>query len=397
MIKEWLDNFKKSPEFKIYVIVIALLALWLVFGVLTDGIFLSARNISNLFRQMTIISFLALGMAFVIISKNIDISVGSVAGFTSMIAALLQAIWLPPVLSKVFQGASLGIASTIITILLTIIAGSLIGLIHGAMIAYGGVPSFVVTLGGMFLWRGAILGVSNSQTITPIEDSLRDIAQGYLSKPLGWIITAICIAIIILNVFLKRRKWSFLGFANKSISKDLLKVLVPIIIILGSTLIMSLYEGIPNPVLLMIIVYVVLSFIMNNTTFGLYVFAIGGNIQSAELCGINTKKTVLKIYILMGLLASISGIVMTGYVAAGTVSGGLMFEMIAIASCVIGGISIHGGEGAIVGALIGCLFMASLDNGMSIMNMGAFWQYIVKGLVLVIAVFWDVKSKKKLS
>lgn len=393
----WMTNVKKRNDYKIYIIIAALALLWILFGVFTKGIFLSARNISNLFRQMTIISFLAFGMSFVIISKHIDISVGSVAGLLSMIGALLQALWLPPLLSKVFNITSYGIPSTLLTISIVIGVGILIGLLHGYIIAYAGVPAFVVTLGGQFLWRGVILGISRSQTITPIEEPLRNIAQGYLSKPLGWVIAIICCIIIVANLFLKRRKWALLGLTNKSLGMDASKVVLPILLILGATAIMSQYEGIPNPVLLMIIVFAALSFILNHTAFGRYVYAIGGNIQASELCGIDTKKTILKIYMLTGIMASISGIVMTGYVAAGTISGGLMFEMIAIASCVIGGISMHGGQGVIVGALIGGLFMASLDNGMSMMNLGAFWQYIVKGLVLVIAVFWDIKSQRKLS
>jgi len=396
--KEQFTNFMRHPYFRLLVIVIALLIVWIFFGFFTNGLFFSPRNLSNLMRQMTIISFLAMGMTFVIVLGHIDISVGSVAGLTSMIAACCQAIWLPPILGNLFQGLSvdsLGTISTIITVIITMLTGGLIGLIQGIIISYGSVSAFVVTLGGLYAWRGVILLTSNSRTVTPIEDSLRLIAQGYLTNILGWFIAVLFIILIVINMFRKRNQYNLLGFTNNPLGIDIIITLLPILGVISFVIIMNSYRGTANPVLLMLIVGVLLSFVLNSTTFGRYVYAIGGNREAASLTGINIKKVELKVFILMGLMCGISGIVLTGYVAAGTVAGGFMFELMAIASCFIGGVSHGGGEGTLVGAMIGCLFMTSLDNGMSVMNLEVYWQYLVKGAVLVIAVYWDMQSRKR--
>lgn len=396
---EWLSTFARQSYFRIVVIVLALFFVWILFAGITNGIFLSPRNLSNLIRQMTIISFLAMGMSFVVISGKIDISVGSVAGLTSMIAACCQVLWLPPLLTRIFPGAASGtlsILSTILTIIITMGSSMLIGLIQGTIIAYGMVPAFVVTLGGQFVWRGVILAISKSRTVTPIEDSLRLIAQGYLPGFLGWVLGIISTLFLLLGIFVRRSQHRSLGFKNNKLYFDLLKVLVPISGIVFFIVVMNVYRGIANPVLLMLVVGVVLSYILNNTTFGRYVYAIGGGLEAASLAGINIKKVELKVFLLIGLMCGISGIVLTGYVAAGTVAGGFMFELMAIASCFIGGVSIGGGEGTLVGALIGCLFMTSLDNGMSVMNLAVYWQYVVKGSVLAIAVYWDIHSRRRL-
>lgn len=396
--KKQFTNFMRHPYFRLLVIVVALLCVWIFFGFFTNGLFFSSRNLSNLMRQMTIISFLAMGMTFVIISGHIDISVGSISGLTSMIAACCQAIWLPPILGNLFQGisaGSLGTISTIITIIITMLAGGLIGLIQGIIISYGLVSAFVITLGGQYVWRGVILLVSNSRTVTPIEDSLRLIAQGYLTNILGWFIAVLFIILIVINMFRKRNQYNLLGFTNNPLYIDIIITLLPILGLISFVIIMNSYRGIANPVLLMLMVGALLAFVLNGTTFGRHVYAIGGNREAASLTGINIKKVELKVFILMGLMCGISGIVLTGYVAAGTVAGGFMFELMAIASCFIGGVSHGGGEGTLVGAMIGCLFMTSLDNGMSVMNLEVYWQYIVKGSVLAIAVYWDMQSRKR--
>lgn len=396
--EEQLTNFMRNPYFRLLVLIVALLGVWIFFGFFTNGLFFSPRNLSNLMRQTSIISVLAMGMAFVIISGHIDISVGSVTGLTSMIAACCQAIWLPQILGNLFQGLSvdsLGTISTIITVIITMLAGGLIGLIQGIIISYGLVSAFVVTLGGQYVWRGVILLVSNSRTVTPIEDSLRLIAQGYLTNVLGWLVAVPFIILIIIHMFSKRNQYNLLGFTNKPLYIDIIITLLPILGVISFVIIMNSYRGIANPVLLMLMVGALLAFVLNSTTFGRYVYAIGGNREAASLTGINIQKVKLKVFILMGLICGISGIVLTGYVAAGTVSGGFMFELMAIASCFIGGVSYGGGGGTLVGAMIGSLFMTSLDNGMSLMNIAPYWQYVAKGSVLVIAVYWDMQSRKR--
>jgi len=396
-----LNYIQKVKDFKIdiraYTLIFALIAIWLLFGFLTGGVFLSTRNFSNLLRQMTIISFLAIGMTPVIITGNIDLSVGSMTGFISVIAAYLQAILLPNILPGLFQALPvelIGILSTIITVFVCLLLGLLIGMGQGYIIAYGGVPAFIVTLGGMLVLRGGVLGVTQGKTIIPIEASLRLMAQGYLSEYIGIIIAIITIIIIFMVTLKSRTKKKKYGLNLRPIGQDLLISALYGILVLIFTLMMNSYRGIQIPVLIMAIIAIIVTYIMNNTRFGRHIYAVGGNKEATKLSGINVQSVVLKTYALMGLLCGVSGIILTGYVAAGTTSGGMNYELSAIGGCVMGGTSLMGGIGTVFGALMGTLIMTSLENGMSVMNMSVFWQYIVKGLILILAVYLDVASRK---
>jgi len=396
-----LNYIQKVKDFKIdiraYTLIFALIAIWLLFGFLTGGVFLSTRNFSNLLRQMTIISFLAIGMTPVIITGNIDLSVGSMTGFISVIAAYLQAILLPNILPGLFQALPvelIGMLSTIITVFVCLLLGLLIGMGQGYIIAYGGVPAFIVTLGGMLVLRGGVLGVTQGKTIIPIEASLRLMAQGYLSEYIGIIIAIITIIIIFMVTLKSRTKKKKYGLNLRPIGQDLLIAALYGILVLIFTLMMNSYRGIQIPVLIMAIIAIIVTYIMNNTRFGRHIYAVGGNKEATKLSGINVQSVVLKTYALMGLLCGVSGIILTGYVAAGTTSGGMNYELSAIGGCVMGGTSLMGGIGTVFGALMGTLIMTSLENGMSVMNMSVFWQYIVKGLILILAVYLDVASRK---
>jgi len=391
------SNRKIKIDIKTYALIIALLFIWLLFGSLTGGIFFSSRNLSNLLRQMTIVSFLSIGMTLVIITGNIDLSVGSVTGFIGVIAAYLQAVMLPEILPGLFPSLSaegLGILSTIVTIIICLLVSSLVGIYQGYIIAYLKVPAFIVTLGGMLIFRGAILGVSGGRTIVPIENSLRWVAQGYLPKNLGIILVVITTMVIFLMSLRSRNKKKKYGFKIKPLNYDLMTASAYSVLVLGSVLIVNNYRGVPNPVIIMVVIAILVTYLANNTKFGRYVYALGGNIEATKFSGINVQSVIFKVFILMGLLSGVAGIVLTGYVAAGTIGGGLNYELTAIGGCVIGGTSLMGGRGTVLGALIGTLIVASLENGMSIMNMSVFWQYMVKGLVLILAVYVDVASKK---
>ncbi len=388
---------KIQANIKTYTMIMALALIWLLFGFLTDWIFFSPRNLSNLFRQMTIVSFLAVGMVLVIVTNHIDLSVGSAAGLVSAVTAYIQAVLLPPVLEKLIPGLSIearGAIVTIIAILVGLAVGLLIGLWQGTLIAYLRIPAFVVTLGGMLIFRGGVLGITQGKTIVPIEDAFRLIAQGYLPNSLGTALGALVVVLIFVGILRNRNAKKEYGFALRPLYQDLLQATIFSAIVIIFVAIMNNYRGIPNPVLLMGFVALIFSYVTTNTKFGRYSYALGGNLEATRLSGINTKATVFKIFLLMGLMTGVSGIVLTGYVAAGTVGGGQNYELEAIASCVIGGTSFAGGEGTIVGALVGALIMSSLLNGMSVMNMPIFWQYIIRGLVLVIAVYIDVATKK---
>ncbi len=391
---------KVQVNLKTYTMIFALLFIWLLFGFLTDWIFFSPRNLSNLFRQMTIISFLSIGMVLVIVTGNIDLSVGSATGLVSAVVAYLQAVILPDILIKILPHVAetkLGIISTIITVIIALGVGLLIGIWQGSLIAYLGIPAFIVTLGGMLIFRGGVLGITQGKTIVPVEDSLRLIAQGYIPKNIGLILAAITVVVIFFYTFRSRKLKKAYGFEIGPLTNDILKASFFSLLIVGYVLIMNSYRGIQNPVLLMAVIALLFSYIARNTRFGRYVYAIGGNQEATRLSGVNIKKNVFNVFILMGLLSGVAGIVLTAYVAAGTIGGGINYELSAIAACVIGGTSLMGGEGTIVGALVGALIMASLENGMSVMNMDIFWQYIIKGLVLIFAVYVDIASKKRKS
>lgn len=380
-----------------YTMILALAFIWLLFGFLTDWIFFSPRNLSNLFRQMTIVSFLSIGMVLVIVTGNIDLSVGSVVGFVSAVVAYLQAFTLPPLIEQYFPGmgiAARGLTITSIAIVAGLVVGLLVGVWQGYITAYLGVPAFIVTLGGMLIFRGGVLGVTQGKTIVPVEDSLRLIAQGYLPKTVGTALGAVVVVFIFIWFLRNRKLQKNYGFALKSLYVDILKALGLSAVVAAFVIIMNNYRGIPNPVLIMVVTSLIFSYLTTNTRLGRYSYALGGNMEATRLSGINIKKNVFVVFILMGLLTGVSGIVLTGYVAAGTTSGGYMYELEAIAACVIGGTSLMGGKGTIAGALVGSLIMASLVNGMSVMNMPIFWQFIIRGLVLIFAVYVDVATKK---
>lgn len=382
---------------KTYTMIFALLIIWLLFGLLTDWIFFSPRNLSNLFRQMTIISFLAIGMVMVIVTGNIDLSVGSVTGVVGVIAAYLQATTLAKLLPLWFPELSYaGLAglSTALTVLLCLIGGGLIGAAQGAVVAYLKVPAFIVTLGGMLVFRGAMLGITQGKTIVPIEEPFKAIAQGYLPASLGLALAGIVILVIFFAYLWNRRQRKNYGFSLKPLYIDLLKAASFSGAVLLYVLVMNRYQGVQNPVLLMAFVAIVFTYITNNTRFGRYAYAIGGNREATRLSGINIQQNVFTVFVLMGLLCAVAGIVLTARVAAGTISGGQNYELSAIAACVIGGTSLMGGEGTVFGAIVGSLIMASLENGMSVMNMDIFWQFIIRGLVLILAVYIDVVSKR---
>jgi len=380
-----------------YAIVIALAGIWLLFGLLTHWLFLDPRNLSNLLRQMTIESFLAIGMVLVIVTGNIDLSVGSATGLVSVVVASLQYFVLHPLLAHLLPGVptvTLGILNTVMAVIAGLLFGLLIGVYQGALIAYLKIPAFIVTLGGMLIFRGGVLAITQGKTISPLETSMAFIAQGYIPDPIGWALAVIVVAAIIFFALHNRSKRRDFGFAPVPLGRDLIKVVITSALVIFFVFIMNSYRGIPNPVMLMGIVAVIFTYITNHTKFGRYAFALGGNREATRLSGININRLVFIVFILIGLMTGVSGVVLTGYVAAGTVGGGLNYELEAIAACVIGGTSLMGGEGTIIGALVGMLIMSSILNGMSVMDMGVFWQYIVRGIVLIGAVYIDVTSKR---
>ena len=371
---------KKKVDLRSYMMIIALLVIWLIFTIMTKGSFLSARNISNLFRQSVFISLLAIGMVMVIILGEIDLSVGSIVGLSGGILAILD-VWkgINPVLSMII---TLGI-------------GLLLGLWNGYWIAYKGVPSFIVTLGGMLIFRGILMGITKGITIGPMSHFFYFLGKGYLSNSFGILLGIIASIMIIISEFRSWKKKKSYNIDSSSTRFEFVKVALYIILINLFVIIFNSYNGLPFPLLIMIIILLLFAYITQNTVFGRYIYAIGGNSKAAILSGINIKKITLIVFMINGLLASLGGVFLTSRLNAAAVSAGEGAELDTIAACVIGGASLMGGIGTTFGAVVGAIVMTSLDNGMSLLNVEVFWQSIIKGLVLLFAVWFDVISKKE--
>ncbi len=371
-----------------YALVVALIFIWGIFMVWTDGSYLQPQNFSNLFRQMTVTALLSVGMVLVIVTGNIDLSVGNFAGFVSVVVAKFQAdIW-----NTILPGQAL--LTTVLSVVIGLAVGVLFGMIQGSIIAYLRVPAFIVTLGGMWVFKGALLLVTEGKTIPANQPYFSVIAQKYLPAYIGWIIAALVILALFFQMFNDRRRKHQYGFELSPLYLDLAKAILLSVVIAVYVYMVNKYHGIQIPVLLLAIVVVVVSYLASNTRFGRYAYAIGGNREAARLSGVNINNSIFMIFVLMGFLCGVSGIVLASYVGYGTIAAGYGYELDAIAACILGGTSPLGGSGTIWGAMLGSLIMASLTNGLQILNVAAAWQYVVKGIVLVLAVYADVQLKK---
>jgi D-xylose transport system permease protein len=375
--KQKLNWFKFDA--RAYTMIGALLAIWLLFTLLNDR-FLSPTNLSNLFLQMSVTSILAIGMVLVIVAGHIDLSIGSIVGFTGGIAAILN-VWYD--------------WSFMPVILATVALGAAIGFLQGWIVAYRAVPAFIVTLGGMLMFRGMLFGTTGSVTIAPLTPSLKSIGQAYVADVMGWIFGIVALIVAAILILRKRNARLKYGFDVEPIPISVLRMLVVGVLVLGFVYVMNSYKGIPVPFVMVIVLALIFTFISKNTTFGRQIYAIGGNSEASRLSGINIKRKTMYVFVLCNTLAAIAGLVLTARLSAATMSAGNMYELDAIAACVIGGTSLVGGAGTITGAVIGALVMASLDNGMSLMNLESFWQYIVKGAILVLAVYVDITNRNR--
>jgi len=371
-----------------YMLLIVVVLIWVIFTFLTGGSYLDPQNISNLFRQMTVTSFLALGMVLVIVTGGIDLSVGKLAGFVSVVCAYLQYfIWF-----KYFPNQPL-LAATL-SVICGLLVGTAAGALQGYFIAFQGLPAFIVTLGGMWLFNGLILWRTAGKTIAAHQAYFSSIAQGYIPPVWGWIIFVVILALLVWNIFTSRRGKAKYGFTLQPLYRDLINAGIPAVLIAAYIFSVNAYKGIPAPVLLLAVVAMVMLYVANNTRFGRYAYAIGGNREAARLSGINITSVLFRVFILMGFLCGVAGIVLASYVGYGTIAAGQGYELDAIAACILGGTSPLGGVGTIPGALIGALIIGSLSTGLQMMNVAPAWQYVVKAVILVAAVLADVYFKK---
>ena len=372
-----------------YVMVIALAVVIIFFQVLTNGVLLKPLNISNLISQNAYILILAIGMLLCILTGgNVDLSVGSVAGFVGAISAILMLKMNVPVLP---------------TIMISLLLGFIIGCWQGFWIAYVGVPAFIATLAGMLIFRGLTLVVLQGTSLAPLPGGYTFMASGFipdLANAGGKNILAIIVGILasvlyVLKELNDRKNKRKYGFEVSSMSSFLTKVIAILAIVNAFAFSLASYKGIPMVLVIVIILVLIYSFITMKTIPGRHIYAYGGNMKAAQLSGVNTRKVMFWVYANMGLLAALAGVIFTGRLNSATPKSGVNFELDAIAACFIGGASTSGGVGTVVGAMVGGLLMGVLNNGMSIMGISIDWQQAIKGFVLLGAVAFDVYSKSK--
>jgi len=396
----------------------ALLFVWIGFHVASGGVFLTPRNLWNLSVQASSIAVMSTGMVLIIVTRHIDLSAGSVLGITAMMMGVMQAEWLPSLI-----GYDSG-ATWMIALAFGIVIGGMIGALHGYVIAYLGVPAFIVTLGGLLAWRGAAWWVTSGRTVAPMDETFRLIGggtAGSIGATWTWIISGvICLGIIaaLINGRMQRTRF---GFPKRPIWAETLLALCGCGLAVGAAAVANAYpwpkrvaeryaeaqgiavpegglqiaHGFAIPVLIALTVGVVMTLIATRTRFGRYVFAIGGNPEAADLAGIDTRKVTMKIFALMGILCAIAAAISAARLNAATNAQGTLDELYVIAAAVIGGTSLGGGVGTIAGAMLGALVMQSLQSGMVLMGVDTPLQSIVVGIVLVVAVWLDTLYRRK--
>jgi D-xylose transport system permease protein len=372
-----------TASLRAYTMLFALVVIWLYFQWATGGIFLSPRNFSNLFQQMAVTGVLAVGMLMVIVAGQIDLSVGSLVGLAGGIAAMSQD-W--------------GIAASLAS---AIIIGVIVGAVQGGLVAYANIPAFIVTLGGMLAWRGVILGLTKASTIPVSIPVFRSIGTNLIAPVIGWTLAGIAIAAVSWSTIRRNQARRRHGAEMPATGVTILRILFPAAIIaafiywMNRSSIANTQGGVPVPVIVLLAVALGGAFLTQNTTFGRYLYAIGGNPDAARLSGINLRHHILAAFCLMGALAGVASIIYTARVGSASPDAGNLMELDAIAACVIGGTSLMGGRGTVFGALLGALIMASLNNGMSLLNVQSYIQPIVKGAVLVAAVGFDMLGRRR--
>jgi D-xylose transport system permease protein len=391
--------------------ILALAAIWIGFHILSGGIFLTPRNLWNLSVQTAVVAIMATGMVLVIVERHIDLSVGSLMAAVGMVMGLLQSDWLPSAIG--FDHP----ATWVIALVAGLVLGAVIGGFQGVVVAYVGVPSFIVTLGGLLVWRGVAWWLASGQTIAPMDSNFRLLgggSEGTIGGTWSWIVGVIaCVGVVALQMQ-RRRERARYGFRLRPMGIEVGIAAGACVAILAAIAVLNRYYlppllaarrgappgaqislGLAYPVLITIGVTILMTVLATRRRFGRYVYSIGGNPEAAELGGIKTKRTVVKTFALMGTLVGLAGAVQIARLNAAVSSLGTGMELSVIAAAVIGGTSFSGGIGTIPGAVLGALVMQSLVSGMVLMGIEAPLQDIVVGIVLVSAVAIDTTIRRR--
>jgi D-xylose transport system permease protein len=393
---------KSGVDPRLASMLLALLGVWAAFGALTHGVFLTPRNLYNLSIQTCVTAVMACGMVLLIVARQIDLSVGSLLAFSGMIIAYSQ-VHVLGAESHWGWTTSIGVGLAV---------GAAVGAFQGWWVAYQRVPAFVATLAGYLMYRGAAFLVADGQTIAPLNATYAKLGGGIggsIGAPASAGLGAIACALVAWRAWVGRRGKARYGAALPPAWVDVLKVALQWAAIGAFVAVMSLYadptqltetgqptgKGIGIPVLILIAVVLVLNFLAVRMRFGRYVFAYGGSPEAALLSGINTRRLILQLFAVMGLLAALAGVITTARLNSGANSIGQLAELYVIAATVIGGTSLAGGVGSVPGAVVGALLIQSLDNGMVLLDVSSAQRQIVIGLVLIAAVWFDALRRRR--
>jgi putative multiple sugar transport system permease protein len=370
--------------------ILALVTIILFFGIITQGVMFRPMNVSNLFMQNSYVILLSIGMFFCVLTGNVDLSVGSVV---AVAGAMLG-----------YMTVEKGIPTST-AVIITLVIGLLIGAFQGSFIAFLNVPPFIVTLAGMLIFRGLTMVILQGQSLSPFSKGFQYFASGFVLTHIEVAgINIICLLLIIVSAAViiwseihRRMNRQKYGFEVSSKSLMIAKIVVLIAAISVVLLSLSAYRGMPFILGVLIFVTLIYTFVANKTPLGRHVYAVGGNKNAAKLSGVRTKLVMFIVYVNCSLLATIAGMVVTGRLNVATAKAGNSYELDAIAACYIGGCSASGGAGTIMGVIIGAAVMGILNNGMSILGIGTDMQQVIKGLILLLAVTFDIYTKSKSS
>ena len=386
-----------------YVLLIALLAIMVFFQFTTNGTLFMPVNLTNIILQNSYIIVMALGMLLIIIAGHIDLSVGSVSGFVGGMAALRLTGNMP-----FFKEMNLPFKFDVYsTGVICILLGAAIGAVQGYFIAYHKIPAFIVTLAGMLIFRGLELQELSGQSIGPFPPTFQALSNGYLPDPFGFqafggpfnltavLLGGIVTAALIFSNVRQRQGQLAHGLAEEPGFIFLARNALIAIALFGFSILMARYKGLPNVLIVMFALIALFIFITTRTTFGRRIYAMGGNEKATKLSGINTERLTFQIFTIMGALAGLAGLIFAARLNVATPKAGAGFELDVIAACFIGGAAVTGGVGKVVGAVIGAFIMGVMNNGMSIIGIDIGWQFVIKGAVLLLAVFLDVYFKNR--